>query len=101
MLLDDKRILVTGGTGSLGKVLLRRILSGSSGNPGKIVVFSRDESKQHQIRVEYQHRRLATDEIIYRNFHDLLEFRIGDVRDFHSISAALRGIDIEIGRAYV
>jgi UDP-glucose 4-epimerase len=99
MLLDDKRILVTGGTGSLGKVLLRRILSGSSGSPGKIVVFSRDESKQHQIRVEYQHRRLATDEIIYRNFHDLLEFRIGDVRDFHSISAALRGIDIVFNAA--
>ncbi len=45
--LRDKRILVTGGTGSLGKVLTRRLLSGEMGRPRQIVIFSRDEAKQH------------------------------------------------------
>jgi UDP-glucose 4-epimerase len=62
-------------------------------------VFSRDEAKQHDMRVEYMHLRSATDEIIYRNFEQLLEFRIGDVRDFHSISAVLRDADIVFNAA--
>ncbi len=99
MLFEGKRVLITGGTGSLGKVLLRRLLSGQDGRPDKIIVFSRDEAKQHFLRVEYQNRSIATDEIIYRNFDDLLEFRIGDVRDFHSISAALRGVDLVFNAA--
>lgn len=98
-ILDGKRVLITGGTGSLGKVLLRRILSGTAGAPSKVIVLSRDEGKQHQIRVEYQHRRQPTDEIIYRNFKELLEFRIGDVRDLHSVAAALRGADIVFNAA--
>jgi FlaA1/EpsC-like NDP-sugar epimerase len=99
MLFDHKRILITGGTGSLGKVLLKRLLSGKDGQPDKIIVFSRDEAKQHFLRVEYQNRGSATDEIIYRNFDDLLEFRIGDVRDFHSIAAALRDVDMVFNAA--
>lgn len=95
----DKRILITGGTGSLGKVLLRRLLGGTAGNPAKIIVFSRDEAKQHELRVEYQHRRSATDEIIYRNFAERLEFLIGDVRDFHSVAGALRDVDIVFNAA--
>lgn len=95
----NKRILITGGTGSLGKVLLRRLLSGVEGAPSQIVVLSRDEAKQHQIRVEYQNRRSATDEVIYRNFVDRLSFRIGDVRDYASVCAALRGVDIVFNAA--
>jgi len=45
------------------------------------------------------HFRSATDEIIYRNFEQLLEFRIGDVRDFHSISAVLRDADVVFNAA--
>ena len=97
--LDGKRVLITGGTGSLGKVLLRRLLSGSAGTPEKIIVFSRDEGKQHEIRVEYLHRSRPTDEVIYDNFSQLLEFRIGDVRDFHSLAAALQGTDVVFGAA--
>src|SRR6187401_1530040 len=82
-LLDRKRILITGGTGSLGKVLVRRLLGGELGMPEKIIVFSRDEAKQHYMRLAYQNGPTATDEIIYHNFERLLEFRIGDVRDFH------------------
>jgi UDP-glucose 4-epimerase len=98
-LLDGKRILITGGTGSLGKVLLRRLLSGGHGDPARIVVFSRDEAKQHDIRVYYQHRRAATDEIIYRNFREKLEFRIGDVRDYGSLCGALHEVDIVFAAA--
>ena len=53
--LQNKRILITGGTGSLGKVLVRRFLSGELGTPRKIIVFSRDEAKQHAMRVDYMH----------------------------------------------
>ena len=73
---DGRRILITGGTGSLGKVLIRRLLSGEMGLPAKLIVFSRDEAKQHFMRVEYQNDSPApTDEIIYHNFERLLEFR--------------------------
>jgi FlaA1/EpsC-like NDP-sugar epimerase len=97
--LEGKRVLITGGTGSLGKVLLHRLLSGSAGAVAKIIVFSRDEAKQHALRVEYLHRGAATDEIIYQNFARLLEFRIGDVRDFHAVAAALRGADVVFNAA--
>lgn len=98
-MLTDKTILVTGGTGSLGKVLIKRLLSGEMGCPKKIIVFSRDEAKQHFMRMEYLNRTTATDEVIYNNFKRMLEFRIGDVRDFHSISRALRGVDIVFNTA--
>src|SRR5512137_763422 len=98
-MLAGKRVVVTGGTGSLGKVLIRRLLSGEMGLPKKILVFSRDEAKQHAMRVEYLNRRAATDEIIYRNFEQLLEFRIGDVRDFHAASAVLRDADVVFNAA--
>jgi UDP-glucose 4-epimerase len=98
-MLTDKTILITGGTGSLGKVLTRRLLSGEIGTPRKIIIFSRDEAKQHAMRVEYMNRIFATDEIIYRNFERILEFRIGDVRDFHSIATALRNVDVVFNAA--
>ena len=44
-MLENKRILVTGGTGSLGQILVRRLLTGELGHPHKIIVFSRDEAK--------------------------------------------------------
>jgi FlaA1/EpsC-like NDP-sugar epimerase len=97
--LEGKRVLITGGTGSLGKVLLRRLLNGDSGRPEKIVVLSRDEAKQHQIRMTYEHRRAATDEVIYENFRRTLSFRIGDVRDQASVAGALNGIDIVFNAA--
>ena len=98
-MLTDKTILITGGTGSLGKVLTRRILSGEMGNPKKIIVFSRDEAKQHEMRISYLNSKAPTDEVIYNNFRRLLEFRIGDVRDFHSIASALQGVDIVFNAA--
>ena len=96
---DDKVVVITGGTGSLGKVLTRRLLSGSAGTPKKIIIFSRDEAKQHFIRTEYQHRKAELDETIRTNFERLLQFRIGDVRDYHSVSSVLKGADIVINAA--
>ena len=98
-MLKDKRVLVTGGTGSLGKVLVRRLLTGEIGLPKQITVFSRDEAKQHSMRLAFQHLRNATDEIIYHNFEQLLQFRIGDVRDPHSVATALRNADVVFNAA--
>ncbi|NBO39894.1 NAD-dependent epimerase/dehydratase family protein, partial [bacterium] len=99
MYLDNKRVLITGGTGSLGKVLTRRILSGQMGTPQSVVVFSRDEAKQHEMRMDYLNRRSVTEEVMYHNFERKLQFRIGDVRDFHSVAQALTNIDIVFNAA--
>ena len=98
-MLTDKRIVVTGGTGSLGKVLVRRLLSGELGKPKSIIVFSRDEAKQHAMRLAYQSRKAATDEVIYRNFEQILQFQIGDVRDCHSVSTVLRNAEVVFNAA--
>ncbi len=97
--LQGKRVLITGGTGSLGKVMVRRLLSGEMGEPEKVIVFSRDEAKQHFMRMEYQLKSAATDEIIYRNFQRKLDFRIGDIRDFHSVAGVLRDADVVFNAA--
>jgi UDP-glucose 4-epimerase len=99
MILDNKSVLITGGTGSLGKVLTGRLLSGEMGTPKRIVIFSRDEAKQHFMRVAYMNKHAVTDEVIYQRANELLEFKIGDVRDFHSVSSALQGIDFVFNAA--
>jgi UDP-glucose 4-epimerase len=99
MLLDSKTVLITGGTGSLGKVLVRRMLSGERGTPRKIIVFSRDEAKQHAMRLAYLRKTTTTDEVIYRNFMQKLEFRIGDVRDYAALCSAVRNADIVVNAA--
>ena len=51
------------------------------------------------MRLDYQNRKAATDDITYHNFQQLLEFRIGDVRDFGSIASALRDADVVVNAA--
>jgi FlaA1/EpsC-like NDP-sugar epimerase len=99
MLLDDKNVLITGGTGSLGQTLVRRLLRGEIGRPRKIIVFSRDEAKQHEFRVSYSNRTVANEDIIYHNFQNLVEFRIGDVRNYASVVSAMRGVDVVFNTA--
>jgi UDP-glucose 4-epimerase len=95
-LFEGKRVLITGGTGSMGKVLVRRLLGGEMGDPEAVIVFSRDEAKQYFMRVEYENKIAATDEVVYRNFQKKLQFWIGDVRDFNSVASALNGVDIVV-----
>jgi FlaA1/EpsC-like NDP-sugar epimerase len=97
--LEGKTIVVTGGTGSMGKTFVRRVLTGELGKPKKVIVFSRDEGKQHDMRMSYLHRLVATDEVIYRNFMDILEFRIGDVRDFGNVCRVVKNADIVVNAA--
>jgi FlaA1/EpsC-like NDP-sugar epimerase len=100
MLLQDKSILITGGTGSLGKVLVRRLLSAELGTPRQVIVLSRDEAKQHDMRLEYMKLpATTTEEIIFSNFQRLLTFRVGDIRDFTTVALALQGVDVVFNAA--
>jgi UDP-glucose 4-epimerase len=72
----NKIILITGGTGSFGKAVLRRFLDSSV---AEIRIFSRDEKKQDDMRKHYNSSKL--------------KFYIGDVRDYDSVLNAMRGVD--------
>jgi UDP-glucose 4-epimerase len=91
---DGKRILITGGTGSLGQALTRRLMTGVEGLPESVTVFSRDEAKQHYMRLDFMHRDAVTDEVIFENSRQRLRFKIGDVRDYEGLARAVKGSDI-------
>ena len=99
MFIEGQRVLVTGGTGSLGQTVVRRLLGGELGQAARIVVFSRDEAKQHYMRLSYLHREAATDEVIYRNAQERLAFRIGDMRDYQAVRQAVHDADVVIHAA--
>ena len=65
-MLSNSTILITGGTGSFGHKFIPMTLA--KYNPKKIIVFSRDEEKQHKMRLSYHDINTATDEVIYENF---------------------------------
>jgi len=98
-LFEGKRIVVTGGTGSLGQVLTRRLMSGAEGVPESVTVFSRDEAKQHYMRLDFLQKCTATDEVIYENSQHALKFMIGDVRDYASVVRAIKDADIVFSAA--
>lgn len=78
----DQTLLVTGGTGSFGNAVARRLLASDI---REIRIFSRDEKKQEDMRHELRNPKL--------------KFYIGDVRDFNSISSATRGADLVFNAA--
>jgi UDP-N-acetylglucosamine 4,6-dehydratase/5-epimerase len=76
MKFDGKTVLITGGTGSFGNAVLRRLLSTEV---SEVRVFSRDEKKQEDMRIRLNESRL--------------KFYIGDVRDAASVGRAMKGVD--------
>ncbi len=99
--LDNAKVLVTGGTGSLGHAVVRRLLSGEMGWPSQITVFSRDETKQHYMRLEFARRPTATDDIVFDEHQERprLRFVIGDVRNYESLAQSIPGQDVIIHAA--
>ncbi|MBI4779011.1 UDP-N-acetylglucosamine 4,6-dehydratase (inverting) [Candidatus Falkowbacteria bacterium] len=81
--IDNKTILITGGTGSFGKSFVKYLLDNCS--PKKIIVFSRDELKQFKMEKEFKDERLR--------------FFIGDVRDLPRLERAFNGVDIVVHAA--
>ena len=86
-MLNDRSILVTGGTGSFGKKFIKTIFERY--NPEKVIIFSRDELKQY----EMQH----SDD--FMNTKTLVKFFIGDVRDYQRLKMAMSDVDIVIHAA--
>ncbi len=81
---NDKVVLVTGGTGSFGKKFIKTMLA--EYRPAKIIVYSRDELKQHEMRTS--------------GFDDpTLRYFIGDVRDLPRLHRAFHGVDIVVHAA--
>ncbi|VVB52935.1 Polysaccharide biosynthesis protein [uncultured archaeon] len=89
----DGKILITGGTGSLGKVVLRRLLKRSL-PPYRIVVFSRDEAKHSDLRALY-----SMDKELKELFESVVRFQVGDVRDQDAVFSATAGVDTIIHAA--
>ena len=86
-MLNHKSILITGGTGSLGKALVERIIS-QYPEVKRLVIFSRDEQKQFQMEKDFPLTK-----------YPFLRYFIGDIRDQNRIKTALNGIDYVIHAA--
>ncbi|WP_235560901.1 polysaccharide biosynthesis protein [Bacillus sp. FJAT-28004] len=73
----NKKILVTGGTGSIGEQIVSTLLTYE---PEQIVVFNRDDTKQYLMKLKYANEKR-------------LQFILGDIRDYDSVNFAVRGMD--------
>ncbi|NOQ78216.1 MAG: UDP-N-acetylglucosamine 4,6-dehydratase (inverting) [Gammaproteobacteria bacterium] len=82
-MLNNKNILITGGTGSFGKQFVRTILQRYK--PNKIIIFSRDELKQYEMAQHYN--------------DPCMRYFIGDIRDFHRLEKAMNGVDYVVHAA--
>ncbi len=84
--LSDRTILVTGGTGSFGKKLIKTILKKYS--PRKVIVYSRDELKQYEMQQRWPDNGIIP-----------IRYFIGDVRDLPRLEMAMEGVDVVIHAA--
>lgn len=74
----DKTVLVTGGTGSIGSQIVKRLLLLT---PKEVIVFSKDDSKQYVMKQKYADEKR-------------LSFVLGDVRDYRRVNQVMKGVDI-------
>ncbi|EKO3586390.1 UDP-N-acetylglucosamine 4,6-dehydratase (inverting) [Vibrio metschnikovii] len=88
-MLNNKTVLITGGTGSFGKQFIKTILERYP-QVKKIVIFSRDELKQFELKQQYPHHQ-----------YPQLRFFIGDVRDRNRMVQACEGVDVIIHAAAI
>ncbi|PJC86296.1 UDP-N-acetylglucosamine 4,6-dehydratase (inverting) [Vibrio sp. HA2012] len=88
-MLNNKVVLITGGTGSFGKQFIKTILNRFS-KVKKIIIFSRDELKQFELKQKYPHK-----------YYPQLRFFIGDVRDRQRMIQACEGVDVIIHAAAI
>ena len=82
--LQESSILITGGTGSFGKAFLERVLA--TRNPSRVVIFSRDELKQYEMRQA-------------RGEDERVRYFLGDIRDKERLMMAMRGVDYVVHAA--
>ena len=85
-MLNNKTVLITGGTGSFGKKFIEIVLRNYK--PKKLIIFSRDEQKQFNLQQKWKSKRSSP-----------LRYFIGDVRDLERLSNAMSGVDIVIHAA--
>jgi UDP-N-acetylglucosamine 4,6-dehydratase/5-epimerase len=84
--LNNKNILITGGTGSFGNQFVKRVIDNYK--PNKLIIFSRDELKQYEMAQTFPESK-----------YKFMRYFIGDVRDYSRVEIALRGVDIVIHAA--
>ena len=88
-MLNNKSLLITGGTGTLGKALVERILK-IYPNIGRLIIFSRDEQKQYEMSQKFS-----------TNKFPAMRYFLGDVRDKNRLVRALKGVDYVIHTAAI
>ncbi|MDA9794576.1 UDP-N-acetylglucosamine 4,6-dehydratase (inverting) [Candidatus Pelagibacter sp.] len=81
-MLNNKKILLTGGTGSFGKAFVKNAIKL---NPKELIIFSRDESKQWDMSLEFKHKSL--------------KYILGDIRDYSAVKNAMKNTDYVIHAA--
>ena len=84
--MNNKSILITGGTGSFGKKFISIVLK--KFKPKKLIIYSRDEQKQFNLQKKYPEGKKSP-----------LRYFLGDVRDFERLNYALKDVDIVIHAA--